>query len=336
MVNGLPEKFDNSAEIITHREKFLTFLQARSMLLLAEKRMNNRKPPLATPSHSDHSSSPTILFTDSNHNSNNGTIGGNRNNGCRNNNRNNNGNRYNRDGGGRRINDNKNSSGGNSRGNKRDGGNINPYGTVTYLAPNFNWAQPPPWTWRPNYSHNYFNSGLNHINNSNRQQYSQPNTSGILGPNPQAFVAGNSSGMTPPWSWFPSKNSGDATSLPHAFNACSLQDPNDDGWYMDTGATSHLASDPESKKIIISRHVTFDETTFPFGSMQPKSSPSYSFLDIPGEFQPNPHHHREPPITTSNSASSDLPLSPPPLPSSNIEAPPPSTPTGPVPSSSTT
>ncbi|GJY42932.1 ribonuclease H-like domain-containing protein [Tanacetum coccineum] len=34
-------------------------------------------------------------------------------------------------------------------------------------------------------------------------------------------------------------------------------------------------------KIIISRHVTFDETIFPFGSMTPTSSPSYAFLEEP-------------------------------------------------------
>nr|GFA89320.1 ribonuclease H-like domain-containing protein [Tanacetum cinerariifolium] len=32
-------------------------------------------------------------------------------------------------------------------------------------------------------------------------------------------------------------------------------------------------------KIILSRHVTFDETVFPYGSMTPNNSPSYTFLD---------------------------------------------------------
>lgn len=34
-----------------------------------------------------------------------------------------------------------------------------------------------------------------------------------------------------------------------------------------------------NNKIIISRHVIFDETSFPFGSMTPDQPPSYSFLD---------------------------------------------------------
>lgn len=37
--------------------------------------------------------------------------------------------------------------------------------------------------------------------------------------------------------------------------------------------------DLDTQKIIISRHVTFDETIFPFGSMTPNASPSYTFLD---------------------------------------------------------
>lgn len=38
--------------------------------------------------------------------------------------------------------------------------------------------------------------------------------------------------------------------------------------------------DLQTKKIIISRHVTFDESIFPFGSMTPNSSPNYDFLDV--------------------------------------------------------
>ncbi|KAJ9536157.1 hypothetical protein OSB04_un000658 [Centaurea solstitialis] len=37
--------------------------------------------------------------------------------------------------------------------------------------------------------------------------------------------------------------------------------------------------DLSTHKIIISRHVTFDESGFPFGSMTPTSPPSYDFLD---------------------------------------------------------
>ncbi|GJS93029.1 ribonuclease H-like domain-containing protein [Tanacetum coccineum] len=37
--------------------------------------------------------------------------------------------------------------------------------------------------------------------------------------------------------------------------------------------------DLHTNKIIISRHVTFDETVFPYGSTQPSSVPTYTFLD---------------------------------------------------------
>ncbi|GKB73087.1 ribonuclease H-like domain-containing protein [Tanacetum coccineum] len=39
--------------------------------------------------------------------------------------------------------------------------------------------------------------------------------------------------------------------------------------------------DLSTKKILISRHVTFDETIFPYGSAKPVSVPSYDFLDDP-------------------------------------------------------
>nr|GEX96912.1 ribonuclease H-like domain-containing protein [Tanacetum cinerariifolium] len=42
-----------------------------------------------------------------------------------------------------------------------------------------------------------------------------------------------------------------------------------------------------TNKIIISRHVTFDETVFSFGSMTPTSSPSYDFLDDSSNVIPN-------------------------------------------------
>ncbi|GJR38108.1 ribonuclease H-like domain-containing protein [Tanacetum coccineum] len=37
--------------------------------------------------------------------------------------------------------------------------------------------------------------------------------------------------------------------------------------------------DLATNKVIISRHVTFDETVFPYGSVTPNSAPSYTFLD---------------------------------------------------------
>uniref|UniRef100_A0A1J3IC71 Uncharacterized protein n=1 Tax=Noccaea caerulescens TaxID=107243 RepID=A0A1J3IC71_NOCCA len=36
------------------------------------------------------------------------------------------------------------------------------------------------------------------------------------------------------------------TALASSFNTMTLQDPSDSGWYMDTGATAHLTSQPGS------------------------------------------------------------------------------------------
>ncbi|GJX03543.1 ribonuclease H-like domain-containing protein [Tanacetum coccineum] len=85
--------------------------------------------------------------------------------------------------------------------------------------------------------------------------------------------------------------------------------------------------DLHTNKIIISRHVTFDETVFPYGSTQPSSVPTYTFLDdspdIPTQpirsipvLDPDTIHatHTPPPNTTptnTNIAPSAQPESPP-------------------------
>ena len=46
-----------------------------------------------------------------------------------------------------------------------------------------------------------------------------------------------------------------ATSLLEAFNTCTLNDPVDDSWYMDTGATSHLAFDIGKLSIILNKNI---------------------------------------------------------------------------------
>ncbi|XP_071688402.1 uncharacterized protein [Rutidosis leptorrhynchoides] len=61
MVNGLPEKFDNTAEITTYKVSIPTFLEARSMLLLAETRIQNCIN-IPTTAHDVHSSSNSILY----------------------------------------------------------------------------------------------------------------------------------------------------------------------------------------------------------------------------------------------------------------------------------
>ncbi|PWA88754.1 ribonuclease H-like domain-containing protein [Artemisia annua] len=69
-----------------------------------------------------------------------------------------------------------------------------------------------------------------------------------------------------------------------------------------TNHRGYRCLDLNTNKIILSRHVTFDETVFPCGSMTPNTSPSYTFLDnspnliqqqlltkIPTPTAPTPH-----------------------------------------------
>lgn len=83
--------------------------------------------------------------------------------------------------------------------------------------------------------------------------------------------------------------------------------------------------DLSSRKIIISRHVVFNESVFPFGSVTPTSSPDYSFLDdhsplsrllTTPTFSPPPS---EPSPTSTISSPADAP--PPPHPPTAVAQP---------------
>ncbi|GJZ17589.1 ribonuclease H-like domain-containing protein [Tanacetum coccineum] len=56
--------------------------------------------------------------------------------------------------------------------------------------------------------------------------------------------------------------------------------------------------DLHNNKILISRHVTFDETVFPYGTITPTNTPRYTFLDDTPDFVPTPIPHV---IPTQNS-----------------------------------
>ncbi|KAJ9548922.1 hypothetical protein OSB04_021465 [Centaurea solstitialis] len=71
--------------------------------------------------------------------------------------------------------------------------------------------------------------------------------------------------------------------------------------------------DLSTRRIIISRHVVFDESIFPFGSATPTNPPSYSFLDDPSDTSPIMrnilHSHHPPPNPTApspNHSSADI------------------------------
>lgn len=225
LIDGLPDRFSNIAGIILHRETLPTFLQARSMLLLEEQRMNRTRNPQA--SHVDNSSSPNILHVDTQSQP------------IRNRSSQNNRNRSNIG---------RNATRGNTNPHHSNTGNSWSNGFAPWAG--YGWGFTPPWAY-PNQS--YYRQWQPQPNRSGRAQNNRRgsgnNGVGVLGSGlsheqQQAFATSPSNYPTPPpWRWFSSGDSGQATSLPQAFNSMSLQDPNDNGWYMDTGATSHLASD---------------------------------------------------------------------------------------------
>ncbi|XP_019058877.1 PREDICTED: uncharacterized protein LOC109116961 [Tarenaya hassleriana] len=199
MLNGLNEKFDNIVNVIKHKSPFPTFEDARSMLTLEEQRLS--KTIRHQPSHTEHSSSPTVLYTETTasprpppswsssprpYHQRDGRHG----------------NRRGRQSRGRRFHNNNHNNG---------------------PSWNNNWPSfwPNPWA-HPAYA------------------------PGILGPNPgqqsQARVP------SPQWSTHtpPAANVEPATALAQAFNTMTLQNPADNAWYMDSGATAHLTNQPGS------------------------------------------------------------------------------------------
>ncbi|CAH1431803.1 unnamed protein product [Lactuca virosa] len=60
MINGFGDKFDNLSSIILHQRPILSFLQARSMLMVEETRL--QRPRSSTTAHRVHNSSPATLL----------------------------------------------------------------------------------------------------------------------------------------------------------------------------------------------------------------------------------------------------------------------------------
>ncbi|KAG7563255.1 hypothetical protein ISN44_As10g000810 [Arabidopsis suecica] len=89
------------------------------------------------------------------------------------------------------------------------------------------------------------------------QRQLMPSQSGILGPLPQnnngaAYLTQTSMSPPPQSGFIP-------TVLASALNTMTLQDPMDNGWYMDSGATAHLTSQQGT----ISLSPTSSSTSFP-------------------------------------------------------------------------
>ncbi|XP_071686916.1 uncharacterized protein [Rutidosis leptorrhynchoides] len=88
---------------------------------------------------------------------------------------------------------------------------------------------------------------------------------------------------------------GHETIVSNAFTATTLPDYGNTGWTMDTAPRStpciflgypsnhrgYRCFDLATHKIILSRHATFDETSFPYSATTTSPPPSYEFLDPP-------------------------------------------------------
>ncbi|GJR82600.1 ribonuclease H-like domain-containing protein [Tanacetum coccineum] len=77
-----------------------------------------------------------------------------------------------------------------------------------------------------------------------------------------------------------------------------------------TNHRGYRCLDLNTDKIILSRHVTFDETVFPYGSMTPDASPPYNFLDTDPNLIQKHMLHNMPTVGSSPVAATRQPTSP--------------------------
>ncbi|GJZ82736.1 ribonuclease H-like domain-containing protein, partial [Tanacetum coccineum] len=216
-INGLGDKYEQVAGIIRHRDPPPTLAQTQSMLLLEESRLARKtNRPSARDSTS---SSPHVLAATSN----------NRNNStgaqlCRNFQRGscNFGERC------RYVHANPTSTARNRNGNNRGSTGRIMHGAHVTFSPT-----------RP--SKMGYATGPGGLGPAPGQAHvTQPAGHAVFGPSDPS--TGPLHGT-----WGPQVVYGpyvdQATTLPQAFNAVTVQDYSDSGWYMDTRATSHLASD---------------------------------------------------------------------------------------------
>nr|GEY46096.1 hypothetical protein [Tanacetum cinerariifolium] len=245
-VNGLSNNFSHVASIIRHRDPFPTFDTARSMLLLEESILNRE----TSANSLGLSSSPSVIVATTKGNSQelcrNFILGS-----CRFGNRCRfvHGNKPTGDGTKTRSHANSN-----TKSLNRNTGNHGKYGNMvrmiqTQPATDCLWS-PRLQTW---------------VKPTNVPPLGASGSAGILGPIPHAtgqttpsaqpnFTSAAAFGPTGPpvptgFCYAPSGPRVEYgpevmyTTLPQAFSTMTLQEGRDAGWYMDTGATSHLASD---------------------------------------------------------------------------------------------
>nr|GEX49968.1 hybrid signal transduction histidine kinase M [Tanacetum cinerariifolium] len=211
-VNGLAEKYEHVASIIRHTKTPLTLLETRSMLLLEESRLSRKQGC----DNARDTTSSTVLLASHNGAHNKGSANKDL---CRNFQR-----------GSCRFGEHCKYSHTNPTG-ARNGNNNNRGSAAQWNNPTgrvlhghrvtFSPTRPGSMTYVPNQ-----NRGMHNNMHGGNMWSGSPilnGSRGILGPSPS--------------------NGPQATSLPQAFNAMTVQDYRDSGWYMDTGATRHIASD---------------------------------------------------------------------------------------------
>ncbi|XP_020865849.1 uncharacterized protein LOC110224253 [Arabidopsis lyrata subsp. lyrata] len=234
ILNGLSDKFDSIINVIKHKSPFPGFIETRSMLQSEEDRLSKHVrsvPSSAPPSAS--SSSPTLLYTSSEPSQNHPSTHGSGNHSYSNNS-NYGGNRGNRGNRGR---------GRGGRGYRGRGGRF--YNNNYWQPPYPSWPSPPYASAPPPPFHGYsgYSAPPRHVS------MMQP---GLLGPTPLRphYESHTSHLMSPS----PPQHTLLPAQITHAFNTMSLQDPTDAQWYMDSGATNHIASSAGS---------TYSEQTSP-------------------------------------------------------------------------
>ncbi|GJT44449.1 ribonuclease H-like domain-containing protein [Tanacetum coccineum] len=242
-INGHGERYEQVAGIIRHKTKRPTLLETRSMLLLEESRLNRRDARSQT-RHNDTLSSSTVLMATGP----NPSKGNNQKQVCRN----------------------------FQRGHCRFGAKcryLHVRRTDTN-QPGISWNSPDNLisSQQPlNPAHiaaaRQAQPAMSRVSfgyqpptpRSGATQQSQPTPqafgpSGILGPHPSTVASVPNTTTLGRWVFEPY---GDQPSyLPQAFNAMSLQYPDpDSGWYMDTGATSHLSADTGKLTTIFNKSI---------------------------------------------------------------------------------
>ncbi|XP_010445162.1 PREDICTED: developmental and secondary metabolism regulator VEA1-like [Camelina sativa] len=216
MLNGLSEKFDNIHNVIQHKSPFPSFAAARSMLILKEERLNKPSKP-ATPAPLDHST-PHLLYTSTsptapspdpdtaNRSYNQQPYPSSLNHGHQNRGR------------GRGRNN-------NYRGRGRHNTSWRPQHSSYFPAPPQQ-QQWHPQSWAPNPQHCRSSPMAYHVSTA------LPSKANILGPYHPTVPTGPQMPTIIP------------SNISQAFGTMTLQNPQDSNWYMDTGATGHITSEP--------------------------------------------------------------------------------------------